>query len=89
MVYSATDEDWHRIFFEDNGAGIPEANIDKVFELGYSTDGGGFGLAIVKKIIEAHRGDINVHSKQGKGTSFEILLPVRLENARYGDIRPD
>jgi len=65
------------ICVKDNGKGISEEDIDKIFDMGYSKTGTGFGLTIVKKIIEAHDGSISVKSKEGKGTTFEIVLPSR------------
>lgn len=66
----------------DNGAGIPEELLGKVFDKG-ETDGEdeggmGLGLAIVQTFIEAHEGTINVESKAGKGTSFRFSLPIKV-----------
>ena len=63
----------------DNGAGIPEDQIEKVFEK-LVTDpekkgGLGLGLAIVKQIVEAHDGEITVESKEGVGSTFRFTLP--------------
>ncbi|MCK4637124.1 MAG: PAS domain S-box protein, partial [Methanomicrobia archaeon] len=63
------------ICVKDNGRGIPKEDIDKIFDIWYSKTGTGFGLAIVKKIVEAHGGSISVKSEEGKGTIFEIVLP--------------
>ena len=62
----------------DTGAGIPAEDLDKVFEPFFSRKrkGAGLGLAIVHQIIESHRGEIRVESRQGKGTTFRIKLPV-------------
>ena len=63
----------------DNGAGIPEEFIEKVFdklETDPQKQGGlGLGLAIVKQIVEAHRGEITVESEEGVGTTFRFKLP--------------
>ncbi|RLF95306.1 hypothetical protein DRN45_01500, partial [Thermococci archaeon] len=64
------------IYVKDNGKGIPEEDIDKIFDMRHSKTGTGFGLTIAKKIIEAHDGSISVKSKEGKGTTFEIVLPI-------------
>ena len=63
---------------EDTGVGIPEENLDKLFDLFFTTRSGGTGLGLtnVKKIVEAHRGTIEVQSTLGEGTTFWITLPV-------------
>lgn len=63
----------------DDGAGIPEERIDKVFEK-LETDpekggGTGLGLAIVKEVVEAHSGQVTVESKLKEGTTFRFTLP--------------
>ena len=71
------DEDFVRIEIKDTGGGIPEENLDKIFEPYFSTKetGTGLGLAIVKKIIEDHNGTIEVESQQNDGTRFTVKLP--------------
>lgn len=68
-----------KVLFEDTGIGIKEENIEKIFNPFYTTkeEGTGLGLSIVHKIIEEHGGAISVYSKEGKGTVFEVMLPVR------------
>jgi signal transduction histidine kinase len=63
----------------DTGRGIAQEDIAKVFEPYYSTKetGTGLGLAIVKKAIDDHGGSISVSSKEGSGTTFTIILPVK------------
>jgi two-component system phosphate regulon sensor histidine kinase PhoR len=66
----------------DNGIGIPESSISRIFERFYRTDesrsrdkgGTGLGLAIVKHIIEAHQQTISVRSNPGEGTTFSFTL---------------
>ena len=62
---------------EDNGPGIPEAKVTHIFDLFYTSKGKGtgLGLAVCKKIVDAHGGEIKIDSKQGKGTTFKISLP--------------
>ena len=70
------------IWVEDRGSGIPPEEQDKIFERFYrrgnelrrKTEGVGIGLAIVKHIVNAHRGNIHVESQPGKGTRFTITL---------------
>ncbi len=66
------------IYIEDNGSGIDEENINKIFNPFFSTknEGNGLGLAICKKLIQLHKGDITVNSKKNKGTKFIINLPL-------------
>ena len=62
----------------DTGTGISEQNLAKIFEPYFTTkeQGSGLGLTLVFKIIRGHRGEINVRSKEGEGTSFTFTLPV-------------
>ncbi len=76
-ISSEKRRDTYIIHVKDNGKGIPQEEIDKIFDMGYSKTGTGIGLTIVKKIIEAHGGNISVRSKEGEGTTFEIVLPIR------------
>jgi len=66
------------ILFKDNGVGIPEENLSKVFEPTFSTkeSGMGLGLAIVEKIIIDHKWNITCDSK-GDGTQFTITIPLQ------------
>jgi PAS domain S-box-containing protein len=61
-------------YVADDGAGIPEEGRDDIFEAGYSTadDDTGFGLAIVKEIVEAHGWEIRVTDSETGGARFEI-----------------
>jgi signal transduction histidine kinase len=63
----------------DDGAGIKESNLDQVFHPFFSTkkEGTGLGLSISKKTVDAHGGTIAVESREGRGTTFTIRLPLK------------
>jgi two-component system phosphate regulon sensor histidine kinase PhoR len=72
------------IYVKDEGCGIPEDHLPRLFERFYRVDkarsrklgGTGLGLAIVKHIAHAHRGTVSVESTPGKGSAFSIHLPM-------------
>jgi len=62
----------------DNGCGIPEAKLAKIFNPFFTTKdkGTGLGMAIAKKIVDAHQGQLGVDSAEGRGTEFRVTLPT-------------
>lgn len=76
-----------KIEVADNGPGIAEETIDRIFEPYYTTkfNGTGLGLMIVYRIVAEHEGSINVESKVGFGTRFTISLPVAERPVRLLD----
>ncbi len=80
-----TSQDRQKIYIEitDNGPGIPPEVGEHIFDLYFTTkaDGGGIGLALCKKIVEAHEGRIWFRSMPGKGATFTIALP-RISHTR-------
>ena len=62
----------------DNGCGIPAEKLERIFNPFFSTKetGTGLGMAIAKKIVEAHEGTIDVVSEPGRGSEFKVTLPL-------------
>lgn len=89
------EEDEHiRISVRDNGIGIPQEKIDKIFERFYIIDsslrrkneGTGIGLSLVKKLVDLMGGKITVRSEEGKGSEFILVLPKTIgENNIVGN----
>lgn len=62
----------------DRGVGIPEDQLENIFNPFYTTkpDGVGLGLALVSKFVDSHQGKISVTSRAGEGSTFRVLLPL-------------
>ena len=87
LVSTSTDgPDIIELSVADQGIGIPERDLERIFELFYRVDparsrvtgGTGLGLAIVKHVTAAHGGKVEVTSKEGAGSTFTLRLPARL-----------
>jgi two-component system, OmpR family, phosphate regulon sensor histidine kinase PhoR len=73
-----------RISVADQGVGIPEADLPRIFERFYRSDkarsrelgGTGLGLSIVKHIVQLHRGTVEAESELGKGTTISVVIPI-------------
>ncbi len=67
-----------KVEISDTGVGIPAENLSHIFDRYFTTKEGGtgLGLSIVKRIITAHQGEMEVKSTLGKGTTFNIYLPI-------------
>ena len=78
---------WADLSITDTGVGMGEEDLERCFELYWSTKKGGtgLGLATVSRIVQQHGGTLRVLSEEGRGTSFTIGLPLLVELAR----RPD
>jgi signal transduction histidine kinase len=78
-VSTALRKDAMEIRIADTGVGITEESRKKLFSPFFTTkrNGTGLGLAITYRIIENHRGRIDVESEPGKGTAFTVRLPIQ------------
>lgn len=87
---SASGGDGATISVSDTGPGIPEEAMDHLFDRFWQASrqdrtGAGLGLAIVRGIVDAHRGTMSVESQPGRGAVFRIHLPTGIEPAAAGD----
>ncbi len=75
----------------DTGVGIPEENLDKIFEPYFTTRefGSGLGLTLVYKIIKEHLGEVAVSSKPGEGTTVTLSFPIPQKEKRLIGYRED
>jgi len=82
-----TEDDNICITIKDDGEGIPKKSLDKIFDPGFTTKGvgvgTGLGLSISYRIIQEHKGDISVKSKEGEGSTFKILYLLKLRLFYY------
>lgn len=72
---------WAALEVKDSGQGIPQEDLDKVFDMYYQSQhhsgvGTGIGLALVKKLVAIHKGNIHIESTLGVGTSFSLEIPI-------------
>jgi two-component system phosphate regulon sensor histidine kinase PhoR len=82
LLSASVENSFMRFTVEDNGVGIPEDELERVFERFYKADrarsggGTGLGLSIARHIVEAHRGRIWVESLEGQGSKFNFTIPI-------------
>lgn len=90
-VRTCIDGDGRNAFIEvsDNGCGIPRENMDSLFEPFFTTKepgmGTGLGLSICYGIVKSHGGEIQVESREGKGTTFRVIVPLLRNNKQETD----
>jgi signal transduction histidine kinase len=81
----APDRQHVELIVSDTGTGMSEETMSKLFTPFFTTKppgkGTGLGLSIIYGIVKMHRGDIRVQSALGQGTTFSVLLPIRLPDA--------
>jgi two-component system, OmpR family, sensor histidine kinase SenX3 len=89
-------DDAVEISVADQGIGIPERDLERIFERFYRVDparsratgGTGLGLAIVKHVTAAHGGKVTVVSSEGAGSTFTLRLPLRIDAVTVDGIAP-
>ncbi|HEX8947505.1 MAG TPA: PAS domain S-box protein [Dissulfurispiraceae bacterium] len=76
--------DYMKVVFQDEGEGIAEEHLSKIFDPYFTTkeQGSGLGLAVVFSIINRHNGHLTVESKPGEGTTFSLYLPASKGTSR-------
>lgn len=81
--FSENNSEVH-ITVKDNGNGIPQKVLDKIFQPFFTTkptgQGTGLGLSLSYDIVKAHGGELNVETKEGEGSTFTIIIPVNNSN---------
>ena len=87
MGVRAEDRDYVRLSVQDHGVGIPARDLDRIFERFYRVDHGrsretggtGLGLSIVRHVANNHQGWVEVESREGEGSTFNLVLPLQPE----------
>lgn len=89
MACSMPDADHFTIRVTDNGMGISDDDKQKIFAAFYQArdnkPGTGIGLSIVKNLVDAHHGKVEVESEIGKGSTFIVTLPIQQADAVVGE----
>lgn len=81
LAKTSVDNDGIQVVIQDNGCGIPEDIREQVFDAFYTSRpvgaGTGLGLTVARDTVRAHRGTIQIDSREGTGTRVTLLLPIR------------
>ncbi len=87
-ISTAADDGTVRVSIKDTGAGIPPENLSSIFDPFFTTKeigkGTGLGLSISYGIVQKHDGEIEVQSEVGAGTTFSVVLPVKMSEEAEG-----
>ncbi len=77
-IVTREDHGYVHVDISDNGIGMTEEQLSKIFEPYYTTKefGSGLGLTVVYKVVREHNGEVTVHSREEQGTTFTISLPI-------------
>jgi two-component system sensor histidine kinase SenX3 len=86
------DAEWVELVVRDRGIGIPQRDLERIFERFYRVDPGraretggtGLGLAIVRHVAQSHRGEVLVDSLEGRGSTFTLRLPSGIRTQDKG-----
>jgi len=92
-VSTFRQEGFAGVAVEDQGIGISQDDLEHIFDPYYRAKddtaqqlaGTGLGLALVKHVMEAHRGKIEVRSEPGKGSTFTLLFPLEVDHEAHTD----
>lgn len=83
-IYCEQENDGLRVLYEDDGVGIPKANKQKIFSEGFTTGkGSGYGLYLVKRMVEVYDWTIKEEGEPNKGAKFIITIPARADNGYH------
>lgn len=95
IIKTGIDKEMAFVQVQDFGIGISREEQAKIFDKFYrvstgnvhNTKGTGLGLALVKHIVTAHKGKIEINSQKGKGSTFKLLFPIVIENSGVNDAK--
>lgn len=91
--YALKDEFFAKIIVSDSGIGMPNSQLDKIFDrffkIGNNTQNSGIGLHLTKMLVELHNGIIEVQSVEGKGSTFTVTIPFKQKDIAMSEQYPD